>query len=80
MHAITFYKKSDFSEAEFCHGLEITLDKPSENKSFSLDDDYILKYHITQEIDYTTVELWLLVKDSEKTYSNEELIQKYLSL
>lgn len=80
IHAITFYKNSSFGESLFCEQIEKILGKTFENKSISLDDEFSLKYNIINEIDYTTIEIWLVVKDSEKLYGSDEIYQKYNSL
>ena len=80
IHALTFYKNSDFNESIFCLQVEKILKKTFENKSISLDEEFTLKYNIINEIDYTTIEIWFLVKDTKKLYSSEEIYQKYNSL
>lgn len=80
IHAITFYKNSSFSESLFCSQVEKILGKTFQNKNIPLDDEFLLKYNIINEIDYTTIEIWLVVKDSEKLYESEEIYQKYNSL
>lgn len=80
INTISFYKNASFSEEVFSNYLKDLLQCNIENKSIILDNDYLLKYNIVTEIDYITIEIWLVTKNSNKKYSSEEIIKKYFDL
>lgn len=80
INVITFYKNINFCEEVFLKYLNNLLKLNIENKSLFLDKSFKLRYNIFDEIDYTTIEIWLIVNNTKKLYSSEEIINKYLSL
>ena len=80
IHAVSFYKNTSFSEETFTLYLQELLKIPLKNKTLCLDTTFTLKYNLIEEIDYITIELWLIVNNGKKLYSSEEIITKYNSL
>lgn len=80
INAITFYKTNSFTESVFSSYLNELFQTNIENKTLILDKNFKLKYNIVEEIDYTTIEIWLLVNGGKKKYSSDEIINKYLNL
>lgn len=77
LNSSTFYKNTSLKKEDILYYLENLLEKKAENNSISLDDNFILKYKFIEEVDYVTIELWLICKNNEITISNEKLINKF---
>ncbi len=77
---ITFYKNESFKKEDFLDYLKNKIAKEVSNQSIDLDDDFILKYNIIEEVDYTSIEIWIVTKNTKKHFSNDEIITKYNEL
>jgi hypothetical protein len=53
------------------------LNHKFENNSINIDDDFILKYKLVEEVDYITIELWTILKDDKNTISDIQIINKF---
>jgi hypothetical protein len=80
LNAITFFKKKDFNEEILISYLKKILNlEKIENREVLFSDLYLLKYNITSEIDYVTLEIYLTFKDETKEFSNIDFLNKYNS-
>jgi hypothetical protein len=80
LNAITFFKNKDFNEELIISYLKNILNlEKIENRELSISNEYILRYNIINEIDYTTCEVYFTLKDDNKEISNIEMLNKFSS-
>jgi hypothetical protein len=80
INAITFFKNKEFNEDLFISYLKNVLNlEKIENREVDL-ADYILRYNISSEIDYITLEIYFTCKDDNKEVLNTFILEKYNSL
>ena len=73
----TFYKNQNFNENVFLNYLKnIFKNDISNEKEFLIWDEVKLRYNIINEIDYTTIEIWFIVKNENIEYKNTDFIKK----
>ena len=77
LNSSTLYKNTSFKKEDILYYLENLLEKKAENNSIILDENFILKYKFIEEVDYQTIELYLVCKNNEYIVSNEELLNKF---
>ncbi len=77
LNSSTFYKNESFKKEDILSYLEKTLNHKFENNSINIDDDFILKYKLVEEVDYLTIELWTILKDDKNTISDIQIINKF---
>lgn len=76
----SFFKNNDFSIFSLENYLKSIFKVDFiENNQMKINDEFVLKYQVLNEIDYTTIELHFVVLDENKDYFNDEFIQIYNS-
>lgn len=74
--ATTFYKNPNFSEEVFLDYLKtIFTGLEIKNKEVLINSDFKFRYNITNEIDYTTVEMWFVVISKDLEHINTDFIK-----